>query len=414
MFSRDTRISISGIQFGGDVSKLTAVFGNSSNDRAGFVQCSLGDFTKCAEVISKALNYASDTTAGFPSQIAPEAKPGAAPLEYHTSRYEAAGIYPNHYPYLNAINSEARVTLHNMFEHQFAMLVLADRLLEYGSSATNSKIQKQRTAISNNVHNISEAAEVCYNRPVNCTSSVDSIKFEPVDESALVLPPGPRASFRIMTADRGIWSRDESIKFFKGAADFERPLDEASPQTSASIVLHVTGPALREAALWFENKKLSTIPLHSSAFSEKIGNGYAVIVLATTRANPGWQDVNLDTEREKLQKKENMTSADGIFYITVTDGFGRETRFDIEYEKWSVTDTKNGTDIDHVEHRVQRERWWVTDYDTPAGLSLMSGWHPEVSYEQTIAWTQHQDGSITQIFAPGGVQFKQIFCLGRC
>jgi len=72
-FSKNAKVTVSALQFGGDVSKVTGLFADGDAGRAGFVQCTLGSFSSCADVISAALKYATSTTTGFPSQIAPGA-----------------------------------------------------------------------------------------------------------------------------------------------------------------------------------------------------------------------------------------------------------------------------------------------------------------------------------------------------
>jgi len=76
-FSKDTKITVSALQIGGDVSKITNLFGDSNTGQAGFVQCTLGSLEDCAKVVGAALTYATDTQHGFPSQLDPNAKPGA-------------------------------------------------------------------------------------------------------------------------------------------------------------------------------------------------------------------------------------------------------------------------------------------------------------------------------------------------
>jgi hypothetical protein len=70
-FSRDTQVTISAFQQGGDVSKVTALFNNGAQGATNFVQCTLGNFEQCATVVGAALSYATDTTNGFPSKLLP-------------------------------------------------------------------------------------------------------------------------------------------------------------------------------------------------------------------------------------------------------------------------------------------------------------------------------------------------------
>jgi hypothetical protein len=109
----------------------------------------------------------------------------------------------------------------------------------------------------------------------------------------------------------------------------------------------VEGQALKQAEFRFENRTLNSIPLTEGAgtYPEKVWNGAAMIVVQTTRGNPGWRDIDVDAAMENLWGEKNMPNADGVFYVVVKDGFGRSTRFDIEYQKWqhSVTTSGNTT-----------------------------------------------------------------------
>ena len=142
-----------------------------------------------------------------------------------------------------------------------------------------------------------------------------------------------------------------------------------------SVVLLVEGVALREAVVYFENRELAVIPLSKfrvvGGYAEKRGEGYAAIVVDSSRGNPGWRDIDTEASRHALQK--NQPVADGIFYVVVKDGFGREVRFEIEYPKWTRTEKED--------RFTYRNRWW----DKASGGTVISG---------EGAWTDEMTGKI--------------------
>jgi len=415
-FSKNAKVTVSALQIGGDVSKVTGLFANSDAGRAGFVQCTLGSFSSCADVVSAALKYATSITTGFPSQIAPEAKPGAAPLLYKTIEYKAAGIYPSKYPLLDEANEQARERLHGFFEKQFSLSVLTDRIISVGLSPDKVKdLLVQRQIIDRNIASILSASKTCYESPLQCVGAVQQLSMAPVNESLLVLPALPTADYRLITTTRGLWTREESVKLMmaprlellskydnclkeKPAAPgtcasilvfssqssvsstvngvtnksdaFQtirtRPesLDKVATGESASVALQVTGIALREAALYFENRLIKKIPLTRdlSTYPDKMSADRALIIVQTNRGNPGWLDVDLDEARSSLWLKD-MPIADGIFYLNVTDGFGRTTRFDVEYSKWEHVEASAAGRTYLKENWIRHNRWWDSGSD---------------------------------------------------
>ncbi|MCG7518563.1 hypothetical protein [Ruegeria sp. Ofav3-42] len=68
------------------------------------------------------------------------------------------------------------------------------------------------------------------------------------------------------------------------------------------MALYIEGVALTEAEIFFENVALGTVPQKDSpgSFQGKFGDEFAVIVVRTTRSNPGWLDVDIPKLREEL------------------------------------------------------------------------------------------------------------------
>jgi hypothetical protein len=340
-FSKNTKVTITAFQVGGDVSKLTGVFNNTDSGGANFVQCTLGDFEKCASVVQAALAYASDPQHGFPSQIAPGAKPGPAPLSYTTSKYGTAGLTKPDYPFLTEAVGEARHELSVKFRDQFLLKVRVDRLLELGlGQQKRDTIAAQQEFINANVSSILVASEVCYKTPEKCPDTVNDLALKPVDQDAIALPLLPTASYRLLTTSKGIWSRADSVSFIMTPGPDKAgqpPYDmRQTKDGESSIVLLIEGVGLETAKLMFEDGFIRDYPLtvEKGLAPQKGSETSAFIVLDSTRGNPGWRDVNVRAEREALWI-EKMPKADGIFYFLVHDVFGRDVRFDVLYANWS-------------------------------------------------------------------------------
>ncbi|MBL8177880.1 MAG: hypothetical protein JNK48_24600 [Bryobacterales bacterium] len=410
-FSKNSRVIVSALQIGGDVSKITDLFSDTEAGRAGFVQCTLGSFTKCAEVVNSALKYATSTSSGFPSQLTPASKPGAAPLVYRSIAYKAAGIYPAKYPFLDEANEAARQRLHSFFEKQVAYSVLIDRIISAGFSGDRlSELLKQRRIVDGNVASILAASKICYETPLQCLDAVQRLTLAAVDDGLLVLPALPTADFRLLTPLEGVWSREESVKVMTAdglrlGSDLTKCVNAQAPEDrnalrkcvlimqlglmqgvvgvdeSASVALRIAGQGLREAALFFENKLIKTIPLTRglNSFPDKIGDDWAIVIVQTNRANPGWLDVDLVAERNALWIKE-MPKADGVFYLNVTDAFGRVTRFDLEYQSWERAEIPGNGRPRVKERSIRRNRWW----DAKSGGTKVTGPGPW-TYDRTAS-----------------------------
>ncbi len=394
-FSRDSKVIVSAYQVGGDVSKLTGLFGNSEKAREGFIECTLGSFEACAGTIKSALDYAADKVTGFPSQIAPGSSPGPADLEYRTQPYEIVGKFPRNYPFLDKVNAEARTRLHDIFEEQFRYLVLSNRLLTLPLAIEKrGPIEVENAKVDSNVSVLLASSEICYNQPLNCNTAVASLNIQKIEESIFLLPPLATASFRIMTTSKGVWSRRESIAFMKSRYP-STPNNPAPPQglrigcrlpnitlssgravpvtgivsagrEEASIVVQIDGFALKEALLYFESTLISNEPIDLQSSERKAAgklmDNAAIIVIDTTRGNPFWRDVNTDSYREKVWETE-IKKADGTFRLIVRDLFGRETRFDLEYQNWEHHTCKDSSpSVEEYSYSFRNRRW-----EEPAG-----------------------------------------------
>jgi hypothetical protein len=332
-FSREVKIQVSAIQFGGDISKLTGIFPNTDNaGRLAYVNCTLGDLTNCAVVLQNALAYATDADKGFPHQLDPSNNM-AADLTYHTDPDSNAGVGPDNYPGISEAIQESRNRLSELFEHQFKLIVTADRLLDDGLSANRQDlINAQRDLLDRNKLSILAASKICYDTPDDCPKAVDSLKLEKIDESVFALPDPPIAGFRVLSANEGVWSRDDSVasecvpypdrpvpitghlETRWGAIDLPLstmcqtnsvPLDAkpiAEIGDDISHVLYIQGGDLKDATFMFNDTVLGTIDLNSPErrAKQKSGDNWAILVLKTSRSLPDWVDFDAWEEAKKL------------------------------------------------------------------------------------------------------------------
>jgi hypothetical protein len=287
-------------------------------------------------------------------------------------------VFPQNYPFLDEAHAQSRAQLQSAFEKNLKWQVVADRLIEAGLAPdTSEPIVKTRDIVRDNIASILHASKTCYDEPLHCTEEVQKLHLSPVNPDVLTLPPLPTASYRLVTTGRGIWTREASVAqagtklrhcFFdcpdSNFFEYEPEAETLGFTNVASIGLYIQGAALKEARLYFEGNLLRKIPLtpQSSAFPGKAGKDFALLILETTRGNPGWRDVNLAAAREELASK-TMPKADGVFYFIVLDGFGRETRFDIEYAKWERSVSKEEKSTRVKESWKIRNRWWDPNSD---------------------------------------------------
>ncbi len=409
-FSRNSTITIRAIQIGGDVSKITALLPQNASGASTYVQCTLGDFVKCSKFMAKALDYATNISNGFPSQIGLTANSGGAVLEYHTTKYTAAGLYPREPKELDQVNKLARTRLQNIFDFQFRRAVLADSILSISDLGSFRKpIETERQKIDRNIKQALDSARICYETPLECQNSVTDMRLEDLNDAAFKLPPIAKASFRVWTNSSGVWDRKKSVNFMntpqlRGSFDqntfikrfFALPkeirdhcsavskllspmernvgynvfvncpapsLQLLSRDGTAATVLQIEGQNLVSADIYFGNHKVTadTENLIKTDYPEKQGGNTYMLVLDSTRMNQGWRDINLDQIRETLWS-DKYPEADGVFFLVVKDRFGRNTRFDIEYQKWKrekTTNTDNSEPSNSVRTTlVKRNRWW--------------------------------------------------------
>jgi Leucine-rich repeat (LRR) protein len=171
---------------GGDVTQLSGIFGGDSGVES-YVDCTLGNFGACSTVIKNAITYATDTKAGFPSQLTATSQPGPSAISYGVSPYTAYAIYPMAPPELAKAVQIARGELDNIFEKTYHQIVTADRLLDSTISPQKRKtLEQAKGNINANITTLLKAADVCYNTPERCPDAVHNLHLQPVDENALL------------------------------------------------------------------------------------------------------------------------------------------------------------------------------------------------------------------------------------
>jgi hypothetical protein len=256
-----------------------------------------------------------------------------------------------------------------------------ERLATSGLQGTRlSTLNAQHELIESNILAIVGVAQGCYDKPLACPEAVAGLTLEEIDKSAFSLPAVPVASFRLVDVDGTVWSRGRSVAWFSycypalGDGGSIPPLScdfksRASSTETLSVALQVTGEALEEARLYFEDRHLKTVPLDDPAWPQKLGPDYRLLIVDSVRGNPGWVDFDLDRERAILSVGDDATMrrADGVFYVIVVDGFGRKTRFDIGYQGWNATRGPSDKDQSRVviaSEIIVRNSYWLDESET--------------------------------------------------
>lgn len=186
-FDRRTRVVVSSMQVGGDVSKLTAVLGGSTDGLQAYTQCTLGNFDSCAQFVSNALRYASDVNGGFPSQITPTSQPGPADLSYSTASYESVGVHRHMSPQAIQGLALARLDLSRMFEANFKAASTVRRLHDVPmADSRRLEVKKAGSIADDNISAILPVAQTCYEQPQGCRDAVMALRLTPIPEDSLL------------------------------------------------------------------------------------------------------------------------------------------------------------------------------------------------------------------------------------
>lgn len=179
-FSKKTSVKFSAIQIGGDISKLTGLISNgeTSNEAKStyaFVDCSFGDFSKCDEVMKAALDYATDNTSGFPSQIAVDnndQNTGPASLTYTASDYESLGVYVELPREVTFTIKNIRRRLSSLFDELFNQATKVEHMLSSSvvrlTTNQREKFLTMKNDLDTRVELTSSAIYDCFQAPLEC------------------------------------------------------------------------------------------------------------------------------------------------------------------------------------------------------------------------------------------------------
>ncbi len=209
-FSKNARVTIGVLQFGGDIGEVSRIFNFSggADTRSGFVACTLGDFEKCHTVLEQALAYATeqDTPGSFPYQLTHEpqghAQDHMAELAYITQPYEDIGIHHASYSILDDSIKGARTQLSKAFELNFQNWLSVSRLLSGRqlrlSDEQAVKFQVAQKDLSSNLDLIRAVADTCYEGNLSkCPSQVQVAvsSLRPFDSQLLNIKAASFAQF---------------------------------------------------------------------------------------------------------------------------------------------------------------------------------------------------------------------------
>ncbi|WP_127716169.1 kelch repeat-containing protein [Halobacteriovorax sp. HLS] len=185
-FSKDTKVTVSALQIGGDVSKISDIFASSNAQGSkDFVSCSFGDLVKCEKVLEGAIEYATNTENGFPSQIRPDSDPnsatGPAVLKTYAYPYDQMGEYINFSPALTRAIKKTRQALNTVFESVFSQHHTTYTLINNGtirlSPRQRNKFVQMETNLYDQFFTLAEGIEQCYDSPLECSDIYEELKF---------------------------------------------------------------------------------------------------------------------------------------------------------------------------------------------------------------------------------------------
>ncbi|MCJ8277774.1 MAG: hypothetical protein HRT44_02490 [Bdellovibrionales bacterium] len=142
--SSRTDVVVQALQIGGQVDKLTGIFkGNPKH----FVRCSAGKLEDCYEVLSSAVEYATDIRplseggTGFPAQIDPNIETGKyggpAVLSSVTQPYALITNYQEPSEQLQKLSKQTREELNDLFEEIFSSWVFSTQIRKSGLPRLN-------------------------------------------------------------------------------------------------------------------------------------------------------------------------------------------------------------------------------------------------------------------------------------
>lgn len=206
-FGKSASVSIRAYQLGGDVSRLSGIFGQGSNARVdadgkqvhALLVCSMDRIDACMRVLDSALTYATDTGSAesFPNQIKPNYDPtrpdGPAELAYITKPWSDLAFYPP--PPIIADSVKAvRADLSALFEDQLKKRNRVSALVSGPfrlSPRQSENAESAQEIVSDNLTLIFNAAVICYTDVDKCVARVGETKkaLKALDEALLEIYP---------------------------------------------------------------------------------------------------------------------------------------------------------------------------------------------------------------------------------
>jgi hypothetical protein len=186
-FQKNVTVTVSALQIGGDVSKVTDLFGTSDTAANNFVKCSFGDFEKCSTVIENAIKYATNTSTGFPSQLKAGTLPGPVDISYVVTPYEAYNLGPRVPREAAQLALVSRTELSNKFEHTFWEFRQANSLLDLTTDRTRkAELTRIKQLVLSNLNAEHKAADVCFDTPDKCADIIEHLKLAEIDDEQLL------------------------------------------------------------------------------------------------------------------------------------------------------------------------------------------------------------------------------------
>lgn len=206
-YGKTASVVIRAFQLGGDVSRLSAIFGVGTNAKVevggrtvhALLACSMDNIAACTQVLDNALTYATDTRdpGAFPNQIKPDYNPqspnGPAELAYITKPWKDLAIYPPP-PLIAAIVKTARDELSRHFE---LLLKLRARVVALTSGPfrlsprQHGQLESVAGGLNEDLKTVMAVATVCYSNPGECPNQVANLKAQLKSDPSIVLDIHP-------------------------------------------------------------------------------------------------------------------------------------------------------------------------------------------------------------------------------
>jgi len=180
-------VTVSALQIGGDITKVTDLFGTNDTAASHFVRCSFGDFEKCSTVIENVIKYSTDTSRGFPSQLKPDTRPGPVDISYVVTPYESFNFGPRVSHESVELALLSRMELSNKFEHSFWEFRQANSLLDLTTNPTRkAELARIKQLVLSNLNAEHNAADICFDTPEKCVDVVEHLKLSEIDDDQLL------------------------------------------------------------------------------------------------------------------------------------------------------------------------------------------------------------------------------------